>query len=647
MVLCPWGGGGPQHFQGMNFYLTEGRQANPARRIGLLVYLVSLVGCALAFSRAKFGATLSSESPLSKWFLCVACLVAAIAETFYRFEIWPWTLIAGLLAVRAFKDPRFSKSRALFSTVISLSLIWLAANFYALLCLTPSFLFLDKWPVAILEMEAHSAYVICIAADRLAAGVPLFSGVICTYGVFFPTLLALYQRTFGTLNWGEIFEITGALHMMFIACAGATFWKYSKCNRFLTAVATLLLIPALPVVGLLTYYPNIAALRYFGFVIACLFLLYVAPKLSSARLELLSGLVGGLCFLMNMESGFCISFGFLLYLLLRRMPLVASLPSLPQAAAIVGRYVGGVLLTVLCFEILIFIGFEYWISPAAWLMKLRTIFGLASSGSTSNGNFDMFVVPLIIAVHSGYIVVKIVAGARSKLESGTACRAALAAMNLVWLIYFFNTPRIEALTANYFLYLFPFMDMMRSLAIPRFFKHERWKRFILAAVVFVITVDFGFRAFVTIKELLNQVLEANPQKIAQTELVSGIRFSRRMAEELQTRAAFIKTTAQKTGKVCYLTNDSILIPKVSGVLPNIPMDDIFFSLKKHSQNIQFVDNLAKEKVSPVYVDAPNLVMEGAITQLQCVETYRMLLKKYYRLDKTVDGWQVWVLNEGN
>lgn len=491
-------------------------------------------------------------------------------------------------------------------------------------------------------MEAHTAFVLTTPVDRLTEGIQLFQNVTSIYGVLFPSFLAFVQKSTNVLDWGATIRAICWLQMIFVVVASLTFFKYAERSKAPAAIATLVLIPVFPCIGVALFYPNIYALRYLGFLLVCLFLLFFAPKLKGWKVAASSGVIGGLSLLLNLETGMCACVGLIVYTIARQSKLL--FPSIGTLVNNVFCFSLGILSALLIFETFLFCAFGYWVPLSSWLGTIKTILRDGSSGISGNGSFTLFPLPVIIACHSAYVISVIAGAGKAKVTARTATTLSLAVINILWSIYYFNTPKLEAYSGNLYLYLFLFIDLITMLSKPERWFRQKWLFIGLFSILFVFFVETGVRFIHYRQMFLNHYASVAANQNGST-LTCGIKMSDSWSRELLERAEYLKAVAKRDGLVCYLTNNSVFISKLSGVQPNIPMDDIFFSFKMYKENIKFVDGLAQRGERLVLVDPPDPILKGALTQQQCVETYRLLLRKYYVLESTHNGWQHWVLKK--
>jgi hypothetical protein len=641
MVFFPPGANDASNNGGVNFYLSAGFSPHPGRRAGFLAFGLLLLLLSLFWGKSNWRFALKQESSLSRWFLTIALTCLFFAEVVYRQQFW-WCLLAGFgIAAIICVRPQVLKAGATHAVFAFIFASMLAIDFYLLFFTTPNFFRFEKWPNAIVEFETHTAVTISSPADRMTKGLKLFDQVGCSYGFNFPVLLALGQKVFGFVSWGSIIKFIGAVHVLFIIGASCAYIRYAERHKQIGCLASAMLAPYLVMVGSHVFFPQISAIRYFGFLIAIVYLLFVARNYTASRLGFSAGFVSSICMLSNLETGICVSLGLGLYVLLRNA--TKFFPTFSQSCQSLCSYLIGLVSALLGFEILVFACFGYLIPPHSWAERVSFTLGIAGSGSTSSGEYTFFVLPVVIAVHCGYVLVITLGKGKDRARPENAVRAAIAAMNLAWLMYFFNRPVEEYVTANYFLYLFFVIDLLKAFTRRRLFSRQRWLKIALCSLCFVVATEWFVSNARYFSDVSAEVEQGKP--ILATRVVSGIIFPLEFADELEIRAACIKKYSNHSEKLCYITFNPVLMTRLSGVRPDIPLDDVYFWPRLFIQNIQFVDRLFQRRVDTVLVDAPGLKLAGGFQSQFCLETYRLLLKKYYKLESTKDGWQIWVLRE--
>lgn len=638
IVFGPEGAVGPERFPGMNFYHALSRHASPFRRIGFLMWCGLLAVIILLFSKTRWRTALSGELGIAKAFLSVVALGIFAVNCFYRRFLY--SFLSGLPASFVlWKRPRAFSGKIAAAVFALLSLAAFAAMFYVECFVPPNFFLFDQWASVITDMETHNAYIFGGPADRLAAGYKLCEGMLAPYGVLFQYGLAFWEKSFGILSWGGVIKFIGAVQMLFVCSAALCYIKYAGRRKALGWMAVLMLIPLFPSFDVMTYYPNVSAVRFFGFVVATIYLLLLAPRLPDRFLSLGNGFIGGLALLSNFETGAIISIALFVHAIARRFKLL--FPPVSQIFRTLGLFVAGILICFVVFELLVALGFGYFIPLSAWFENTKKMLQFGAAGGTSSGEFEQFVVPIISACQSGYLLVRLFSRERSH-SARDAATIAICVMNILWMVYYFNTPHIEAFSTNYFLYLFLFIDLVRSLSSDRFFQQQKWLRLLLLSVAFTVFADIGYRYVATGMALIKQIKNANTGT-AGSEIICGIRLSNKLAAELRQRADFVKEEAKKTGKVTYFTNNAVLIPKLSGVQSHMPHNEIYCSLVQYRDNLKLMTGLAASNVSPILIDAPDISLSGTASQKQCIETFRMMLNQNYVLENTTNGWQIWIL----
>jgi len=121
-------------------------------------------------------------------------------------------------------------------------------------------------------------------------------------------------------------------------------------------------------------------------------------------------------------------------------------------------------------------------------------------------------------------------------------------------------------------------------------------------------------------------------------LVSGVFLPREAAEELPRRAAYIQ--ARSAEPPAYLTADSYLIPKLSGVFSAMPALDFCWQSLDRTTYERALDAIVHSPSGRVYLDAESV---GAFHTV-CGAFYGLVRQDLGRaFDKTgeEEGWEVW------
>ncbi len=629
-------------FNGFNFYHMQGRSLCLGRRTGFIVLCLLCAVLGWVFSRTVASSVLRGESKVAKYFLCCVFAALVATEVFFRQNFLPFVFVGALLSFMMWRHIRYLRHPAMFYLAIVGCSFGIGELLYALLFVQPDFCKFEKWPDAITSIDAHQAFIFTGPVDRLTSGFKLGVDTCSPYGLFWQFIFAYVQKLTGVLSFGAVITLTGALQLIFLCGAGLAYFKHAKRSRSIACLAFLSLIPWFITFDNQTHYPNVSVLRLSGFLFAVVHLFWIAPKLADKKLWLVTGITAGLCLLMNFETGICITFALFLFLVSQRMWIFS--PNLKLAIAILIVFFAGVFCAFSVFELAVALGFGYFISISGWIESFKTMLSLGLSGGTSTGVHSAYSLPFIAACHCGYLLVRLSGDSQPFLKAGQATSLAIAAMCLLWSGYYMNAPVPDAFAATYFLYLLLVIDLLRAFCLQKI--RPEWFQTALICSLFVIASE-TLVEWSLFQDKVKTLLSCRDTVPKDSLTVSGIRFPKGIADELNMRAAFLKKEAalSANGRLAYLTNSYTLLFKASGVVYDIPFNDVFISTMRYKDSIKLVDYLVKNRVKNVYVDPPNLVMHGNAHQESCMDFFRLLLKKHYNIDRTTDGWQVWTLIE--
>lgn len=640
MVFGPSLASSPEHFPDKFPYFSLGRELNPLRRLGFFGWCLMLFAIAACFANPRCQTGLSGESKVSKIFIslfAVSCLVAS-----FFFRPFSYLYLSGLpLAFLLWKRPQLLLSKTVLVGLLISCLSSLAFMTYVQAFISPNMCFAYEFPEAVNDFENHNSFVFSGPVDRLTAGYKLAEGVLSPYGLVFQYALAFWQKQFGILSWGAEIKLLGFVQIVALVLSSFCYAKYAGRHLVFGVIAVALLLPVFPNLGLCILFPNVSFLRFFGFLLTICYMLFLAPRLGVRLQAVCAGLIGGTAILMNLETGLLSYIGLLLYCVSQRSKLL--LPKIGVVFSNLILFAIGIAGSLLLFELFVFLGLGYTVPLTALFENFKEMMLLGAGGGTSGHHFEPFVIPVIAACHSGYVFVLLLNRA-CPLRRREAFTASISLMNILWMIYYFNTPRTVSFDFCYLMYLFLFIDLMRIVCISTTFKKRQWLYVLPVCISLVLVTDAAYR-WKHFVDVIRRQEKIEKQFIGNSEVVCGIRFPLRQAEELKRRANYLKSEQEKFGKVVYFTINSVLMPKISGVQSDIQRSDLYFSYIRTKDGLRLVNNLAKSRVQRVLVDAPNIIFAGTNSHKMCIGTFRMLLGQFYRMERVEDGWEIWVLKD--
>lgn len=472
--------------------------------------------------------------------------------------------------------------------------------------------------------------------DRLAAGLSLGSEVNLNYGLIPQVTLAIIERGFGLLNFGEHIRLVQLTQIAFLFTAIVAFWLWQPHNNLFILFATLLIGPWLSTSHMAVYHPNQAGWRSLTFPVGVVFLLLMRRQ-TRPRSALLLGCMAVALVLYNPETGLCLSFGYGLFLLSRLERL-----RLADVGAHALRACIGAALALLALLLLYRVGLGGW--PA---LKPASLFGFITRFGTGYGSLPLYFDPLaaVMFVHSAYIVALTTLRWRrgDALRFEESVKLALSTTILLWFTYYINRPHPWNLWTYKFLYVFLVADFLA----PRFLKYL-WRRGVKAFA--------GARLATVTFILLPMILTTNhyiftstmypPIPPADNRLpISGLLMTKATADALRAKADFL--VRQDTSSTLYITRHSYSLSLLTGHFIRLPVQDVFAETITKED---FERRIAEiQRVSPrvILIDAPD---EKEALQNPAISYYTRFftrlqerLSARYLFREATHGWQVWEL----
>lgn len=609
-----------------NIFLTLGRHTYPGRKIGYLFFLAGIFFLAVCGSNSAFKEFLN---PRVRWFpaLIVGTVLLSALYGLTK-HITILEIVLAMLMFCVIARPQFFcfswARKLLLCAFIALAIFEIVPALHGIYNLSGQ----AQFPDAISVLETHTAYIMTGPAQRLASGARLFQDVVPSYGLIFQTILGAFERRLGILDWGTVIFATGLAQCTFLVLASATYFAFARRSLPLCIFATALLIPSFPPFSAIVVQNT--ALRYFGFLLAAIYLVFAGGRLREPVRSATAGLVSGLSLLLNLETGISVSAGMFLYTLAvnpRGFRLRNAMPLVSYAC--------GLIIALLFFEICFGLAWGYFPIGEGWLHHVQTLFKVVSSGKTANAKLTFEPIVFFMVCHSAFVFIDCW---RSKgARKSRAVRISIASMLLVWFIYYFNLPTFKALTAIWFLYLFLLIDLVHVILTRWSLCAVSVKTVMLTVVAFVSIVLFSRYENVW-WNFTNSYLWDVKSKDS-FRLVSGILFPEEWVPEIVARGQRIQRES-KHGPVYYLTMNPVLIPSLSKVQSSIPYSEVYFSLYPLDEPQKLVGYL-RLHADKVFVDAPDLKLGGNLTKRYCLNVIRSFLSRDFMLERTEDGWQIW------
>ena len=504
----------------------------------------------------------------------------------------------------------------------------------------PDYTSIHWWEVA--YSQSHYAVVVA-PADLLAAGRALFHEVRPDYGLVLPVVLGGLERRLGPFDLrGEVLALL-ALQAAYLALAAWVFARHAR-GRSLFALLAFLTVACwfhFDHKGL--RFPNQTPWRTIGMAVALAVLVSLAGR-ERRRTSFVLGLTAGGALLVNFETGVAVAAACLVYAGLRfgLLGRPASWRDRGDAALFLGL---GALAAVAAVTVLVPLALARPLDP-------RHLPGLvANAAFTASAGFSGWPLtrdpsPVAMLAHAAFVLLHSAfrAGARGGRAAGPreAFRAAVAALLVVWFAYYANRPHPWNLSSYYLPYGVLVVDLLRWTTLR--FRRRRFDGPLAAAaalLLLIILPNLVFQAGKGARQVADAFLPAlRGTPPGDGRLLSGVWLSVPPAGELATRARFIREKAVAAPPV-YLTSDSYLVPKLSGVFPALPVVDSCWQATTRPLYEGVLAAIEASGREEVYLDAPGTIVHAASPCAVFYEKLRGDLARTFAPAGVSAGWEVW------
>lgn len=498
---------------------------------------------------------------------------------------------------------------------------------------------LNRYDVIFIE---HHFSVVLGQAERLAAGHRLGELVTPTYGLLLHAFLAAFQRNVRPLTVGQIILILQCLQLLYLVLCIVVFARLSRGNYLLCLIVSLLVIPWYHFFHNGLLYPNQSSWRTIAFPIALLAIQLIYRR-SLASSSFMLGVVTGFLLLLNFESGIAAAAGLLGSLIYRTRFFAPEkrFRDLVQVAP----FVPGILVSCLFFAAGWRLVFGYWPDPSV-AKEMVTRLAFWSSSGFAGLPYAGDVMPVVLLAGSIFILLHVALSGGARPHSTNTVRVAAAIISIVWLPYYANRPDFWNLSSFGFLYAVVAIDAGRRLMLGL-----RTRRFASFGTLSGLMIT-GLVTIPFIVDAIRYNLEYSPTSRTSwsapglalppgTAELSGIILRKDLAKQIEAKARALVRIG-RAEPLMFLTLHSYLIPKLSGLTPDLPIGDLVGESLKRSDYDQFLNYVKTSTAREIYVDPLEESDRGTNYYF---DFYTMLLhdlEAAYRFDRSVDGWEIWV-----
>jgi hypothetical protein len=545
-----------------------------------------------------------------------------------------WALLVVLIGAGRFLALRVVKALFAVALLVTLATVTLPGFKGA-----PDYSAIPWWEIA--YSQSHYAVVVA-PADLLGAGRSLFTDVRPDYGLVLPVLVGGYERRFGALTLGGEVRLLLSLQALYLAVGAWMFARHARGRFALAFLAFLTVVPWFHFAHKGLRFPNQTPWRTIGMALALVVLATLTGR-SHRRALFVLGLTSGGALLLNFESGTAVTVACVVWACFRFGLLAPGAGGRARLES-VGLLALGALAAVAATAAIVplLLG-----AP----LDLRHLPGLvANAAFTASTGFSGWPLtadpwPLVMFAHASFVLLRTGFAGGARKSPRTAFRAAVAALLVVWFAYYANRPHPWNLSSYYLPYGVLLVDLLRWTTLRA---ASSWRRLdgtvlvamaVLAVVILPNLVFQAGKGLRQVGEALGPALRrATPPE---SRLLSGVWLRDPAAGELEERARFIREKAAASGPPIYLTSDSYLVAKLSGVFPALEVVDFCWQATTRPRYEAVIAAIARSDREDVYLDAPGTAIYSATPCAVFYENVRDDLAPRFERSGTASGWEVW------
>jgi hypothetical protein len=549
-----------------------------------------------------------------------------------------WQILIGLLFCAVVCLPRIRQLTWITQRALAaMCLILLAAATAPALFTAPDLT--DRAWADIAFIQMHYSLVLGLG-DHLAAGQRLFSDTVPTYGIFFQSLAAAYERHIRPLSAGDYFHLLQAINALYLAIVLYLYHRYSRGKWYLCLAAFALLVPFYHFRQKCLWYPNQAAWRTISFPLALL-LCHCLRRWRAGKIAFVLGLFAGIAVLVNVESGVAASAGLVAYIYFRRV--LAGAQFMRSALITAFAFIFGGVISLLAF----FLIWRLILPPIPdFAQAPRALFVLRLWMATSFGSaeFKWSFIAVAIFSHAVFVLIYTAIAYRRGAPHFASLRAGAAAIIVIWFADYFNRANPWNLCGFFLPYGILLIDLLRMLRVQ--VVHRR-------AIATLSAAALAILIFAVVPQLLESWKISNfivrdgptvasfhsPQGNA-SRLVSGVFLPTAGAENLIAQARFLAQSS--TGESpFYITQNSFLMPKLSGDISHVPAMDFLWETTTLEKYHDMVESIIESEPHRIYLDSSESLALGSFPYTGIYSQLRIDLSAQYHPTAVKDGWQIW------
>jgi len=500
------------------------------------------------------------------------------------------------------------------------------------------------------ESMAHWLIVVG-PTDRLLHGAPLFKAARPYYGGLTTLLAVAIQRVWGEFSLRDYCTYFAFLQAICLVLAARVYYYFTG-RRWALCLLPLVFAGCNFHFNTSLEYPNHTAWRSVAFPVAVWILVLLrATKIRVCAFVL--GCTSLLAIVNNVETGVAITAGNLTYLFFRteanKNDRWARTTFTLVSAWVLGAVVG-LVGWLLCCRLLL--GAFPDLATVTEQFAIVRLFSSTGYGSEQPDQFHPLA--LVIIAHSAFALIYSWLDRPRRERWLTALRASVAATILVWFAYYINRPSDKYLLDYHLLYGCLLADLLRLMAVarsPRLPLLSKAAAIVVVGLVVVPTTLFECRAQWAQYRRGIRLILSPPSPAVATEVAGAIVPAGERTDTLLRKAKFIRDHATN-GPVVYLTADSYLIPKASGVWPALSVTDIFYESFTRRHYESALAEIRNAPVTEIYVDEERSVRPPGDAPETMWDQYPRYSREFFRqvrrdlksdfdLVDVREGWEVW------
>lgn len=519
---------------------------------------------------------------------------------------------------------------------LSLALVGLALAVTVLPGFFCTYDFSSFEPERLIHSQLHYTAVLG-AADRLGAGLDIFKTVMPYYGVLLPTVMGGWQRHLSAITLADYIQVIRWSQLLYLGGVAGLYCLYARGRFIFALLAFLTVAPWYHFYAFGMEFPNSAGLRIIGMPLAFA-VLYLLRTAGFRKSAIATGALSAFLILLNVESGLVLTAGLGTYITFRYQLLdISKMKTWIQAA---GLYLSG-----FCVVMLAFLGLYSLLFGDAFSIPDFVSFTLErlTTAGVLRGRAGLpDPIILLMFAHAAFVLVWTALTPRISCSFRASFRAAAAATLLVWLIYYIGRPSQFTLLSYFFLYGFLLIETYRTVATSARARSKLTGPLTvsLLAISCIVMPQSALSFHFCQPSYKNGIafLKKGPSDAGAVGL-SGVPFNKAIADELSLKSRHLKHAARKH-RIAFLTANSFLIPKLSGVYNDLPFADTLANVFKESDRARLISLLRNGDYDELYFDAPASRTQGPHPYTAYYACIRSQLQSDFPTKRIESGWLI-------